>query len=343
MVTHIDWHVLVHYALVAILVALLSWVGVRFMIGYLSRNNMVDNPNERTMHTGSIPRGGGLVICLFVLMALIYFSVFSDRGTLFIGLAACLTAWMALSWSDDRVDLSPRFRFAMQIAIAALTVSLLGWVNVFWGMSFGLLGSVLSVIGILWMANLYNFMDGMDGLAASQSIVASITLGVWFHYLGDLQLAMVCTVVAAASYGFLMWNWQPANVFMGDVGSVSLGAFFATLMIVAANRHGLPIDSLLMIFSVFIADATITLANRLRKGEKVWLPHRSHFYQRAGLAGAKHAHVVIVGIVMMILSALLATFSVLNRDIIGLIIGANVVLLVLAACWVVRLEKRNRA
>ncbi len=329
----------VHFGLVLSISAASSWLGVRWLIGYLTRRNIVDHVNERSMHAGVVPRGGGLVIVALVLICSGALAVFSHRPWFFLSFTFCIAAWAVLSWCDDRFDLSPKLRFTVQGVIAAITVGLFGWVGSVAGLNLGWIGPLFSVFGILWMANLNNFMDGMDGLAASQAIIGSLTLGVWFLYLGDWPLATLCAVVAAASYGFLLWNWQPARVFMGDVGSISLGALYATLMIVAANRHELPILSLLLIFGVFIADSTYTIINRIRKGEKFWLPHRCHFYQRAGLAGVKHSNVVMAAIVMMTICSLFATLSVLYRDIIAQLVILTLLLFFGAAFWVSRLEK----
>lgn len=322
-------------------VVLLSWGGVRWLIDYLVRTDTVDRPNERSMHTGTIPRGGGLVVIALLIISLLLLAVISSRTLFFLGLAGCLMSWAALGWSDDKLNLSPKLRFIIQLTIAAVTVALFGWVNQIYGVSLGYLGPVLTLVGIVWMANLNNFMDGMDGLAASQAVIAGLTLGTWFLYLGDIELAFLCAVLVAAHYGFLLWNWQPAKIFMGDVGSITVGALYGMLIVIAANRYNLPVVSLAMIFIVFIADATFTVLNRIRNGERFWLPHRSHFYQRAGLAGVTHARVVVIYIVMMVLCSLFATLSVLYRDIIGLMVGATLIVLSLTAFWVVSLERKQ--
>ncbi len=322
-------------------VVLLSWGSVKWLIGYLVRTDTVDRPNERSMHSGTVPRGGGLVVVVLLTIALLLLSAVSSRSLLFLGLAGCLIAWATLGWSDDKLDLSPKLRLLIQFVVSGVTVVLFGWVDQVHGVGLGWVGPLFTLVGIVWMANLNNFMDGMDGLAASQAIIAGLTLGTWFLYLGDTELALLCTVLVAANYGFLLWNWQPARIFMGDVGSVTVGALYAMLMVIAANRYNLPVLSLGMVFAVFIGDATYTVLNRIRKGERFWLPHRSHFYQRAGLSGVKHARVVLIYIVMMVLCSLFATLSVLYRDIIGLMVGFTLVVLLLAAFWVRSLEREK--
>lgn len=325
--------------LVFCLVGLISWLGTKWLISYLIQSDVVDRPNERSMHSGVVPRGGGLVITALVFLGLVAIAIFTSRTLFFFGLAGCVALWATLGWCDDKLDLSPKLRFGIQFLISGITVWLFGWVHEIHGFALGWLGPVLTLVGIVWMANLNNFMDGMDGLAASQAIVGGLTLCVWFLYLGDVEVALLCIILVAANYGFLLWNWQPAKIFMGDVGSITIGALYATLVVIAANRHNLPVSSLLMVFSVFIADATYTVLNRIRKRERFWLPHRSHFYQRAGLAGVAHSRVVLIYIVMMVLCSLFATFSVLYRDIISLMIGLIVLMLASFALWVCSREK----
>jgi len=327
-------------AIIAVTVSVTSWVAIKYLVAYLVKNDVVDRPNERTLHQGSIPRGGGVVIAGFLIISLLVAAVLGDRFAFFAGLALLMSGWTLLAWRDDHQDLSPRFRLIVQILLALLTVTAFGWVDNVEGFALGWFGALITVLGIIWLANLYNFMDGMDGLAASQSIIASITLGFWFFMAANTELAMVCLVVAASSYGFLLWNWRPAKIFMGDVGSITLGAFFATMIVIAANRHDFPVLSLVLVFSIFIADASITIALRALRGEKVWLPHRSHFYQRLGALGISHAKIVSAAIILMLLCSVIATITVLYRDMIELGILLVLVIVFSSVSWVVWLESR---
>ena len=331
--------------LLFLLVTLLSWVLVRWVIAYLTHRDIVDTPNNRTLHTGSVPRGGGLVIAVLLVTSCLLIALFYASLVFFIALALLMAAWASLGWYDDQHDLTPQLRFPIQILLAIATVATLGWVNTIQSVQLGWFGPVLTVIGILWMANLYNFMDGMDGLAASQAIVGSVTLSFWFLRVGNIGLSTVCVVVAAACYGFLLWNWRPAKVFMGDVGSITLGAFFATMIVLAANRHDFPVLSLLILFAVFIADASITLLRRAWHREKIWLPHRTHYYQRLANIGVSHQLIVCAAIFLMLICSLLATISVLYRDMIGValvsvgILFASVIALVR---WLESLHSKNQ-
>ncbi|MFT6032977.1 MAG: Fuc2NAc and GlcNAc transferase, partial [Arenicella sp.] len=305
-------------AFLFILVAVLSWLALRRLIPSLLVNNIVDLPNDRNLHQGVIPRGGGLVIITSLLIALIVAALISDRTSLFTGLAVIVFAWASLSWWDDKSDLTPKFRLLIQLVICILTVSAFGWVTQILGLSLSWFGPLLSVVGLLWMANLYNFMDGLDGLAASQTIVASISLAFWFFMHQDLALALVCVVVGASSYGFLLLNWNPAKIFMGDVGSIGLGGFFGTLFIIGSSRYDLSIVSFFVLFAVFIVDATATIIMRARRGEKIWLPHRQHFYQRLANAGYAHSKIALAGLILMLICSVFATLGVLYHDMIWL-------------------------
>lgn len=327
-------------AFLFILVAVLSWLALRRLIPSLLVNNIVDLPNDRNLHQGVIPRGGGLVIITSLLIALIVAALISDRTSLFTGLAVIVFAWASLSWWDDKSDLTPKFRLLIQLVICILTVSAFGWVTQILGLSLSWFGPLLSVVGLLWMANLYNFMDGLDGLAASQTIVASISLAFWFFMHQDLALALVCVVVGASSYGFLLLNWNPAKIFMGDVGSIGLGGFFGTLFIIGSSRYDLSIVSFFVLFAVFIVDATATIIMRARRGEKIWLPHRQHFYQRLANAGYAHSKIALAGLILMLICSVFATLGVLYHDMIWLSLIAVLLTTAVSAVLVIYLEKR---
>lgn len=334
---------IIKLCLLFLVMAMSSWFGVRCLIDFLRTRNIVDTPNERSMHQGVVPRGGGIVIVLLLIAWIVVLALFTHRTAFFTGLGLTLLGWAGLSWYDDKHDLSPKFRIVAQSLLAILTVCLFGGVHQFMGVPLGWLGPVLTVIGVLWMANLNNFMDGMDGLAAVQSIIANLTLAIWFLYFGDVAMASICVVTMATSYGFLLWNWHPAKIFMGDVGSISLGALYATLIILVVSRHDIPVLSAMFIFMVFIVDATFTVLRRILKGEPFWLPHRSHLYQRAGLAGISHTKIVLSATVMMGLCSLFATFSVLYRDIIVPLLFLTLFAFLIIGFWIVKTEKNAKS
>jgi Fuc2NAc and GlcNAc transferase len=151
--------------------------------------------------------------------------------------------------------------------------------------------NVLAAIGIVWLINLYNFMDGIDGIAAAEAVSVGSMAGALLWWAGDRGLAGASVVIAAASGGFMLWNWSPAKIFMGDVGSAVLGYVFATLAIASEDSEKLFIWQWVLLLGVFVGDATVTLVRRALHGERVHHPHRHHAYQRAVQAGWTHARV----------------------------------------------------
>ncbi len=325
----------------SVLTVFLSALSVKKLIAYLLSKDIVDVANERSMHVGEVPRGGGLVIFAAAVVAGISIALLSNRTLFFFSIVVFLSGWALLSWWDDRKDLSPVFRFLVQLVMSAFGVAAFGWVDHVFGFDLGIIGPIACVLGIAWLANLNNFMDGMDGMAASQAIISLLTFAVWFYFLGDQHLALMCAIVAAASYGFLISNWHPAKVFMGDVGSITLGAFYGLLIIIAFTRYDVSILSSLMVVALFVFDASVTLVRRALKMERIWLPHRSHFYQRAAALGIDQEKIVLFSIALMILCSLLATLSVLYRDTILANLAIVIFLLTAVSGWITLKEKRQ--
>jgi Fuc2NAc and GlcNAc transferase len=216
-----------------------------------------------------------------------------------------------LGFWDDLRSLSPLFRFLVQFVSAVL---------VFWRVSFlfpeslpgGLaLPAAAWILGssfwVVWMLNLYNFMDGIDGLAGGEAAVAGSFFFLVFAFQGETGWAAANLLVAAASIGFLVFNWPPARVFMGDAGSAFLGAFFGLQSVMAALTTPVPFPVLVIPFANFILDTTVTLIRRIWRGEKWYRPHRSHFYQRMTDLGMSHAKVTGCELISVFLSCMAAS------------------------------------
>ncbi len=252
----------------------------------------MDHPNERSLHATPTPRIGGLGIMAGVGVASVWLA---DGMLLPVMLAAF--ALTALSLLDDVRGLPVAVRFMAHFAASVaclLALGLTGW---------ALLAGTLAVV---WMTNLYNFMDGSDGLAGGMAAIGfgALALAAW---LGDAPgLAALCAAIAAAALAFLRFNFPPARVFMGDAGSIPLGFLAATLGILGAMQHVWPWLFPLLVFSPFIVDASITLIRRGLRGEKVWRAHRSHYYQRAVLLGATHRQLALAAYALMLAAAALA-------------------------------------
>lgn len=267
-----------------------------FWIVRLLRHNRIaalrilDEPNARSLHSAPVPRTGGVGVLVGVAAGLGLTLPWLGTPTAFWPVAA--TALLAaVSLLDDRRHVPARYRLAAQVAAAGLVM--VG--GVAWQVS-GLpgLGGValpgwlvpLITIGfVVWMTNLYNFMDGMDGLAGGMAVLGFGGLAVLGALGGAPDFALVAAVIAAAAAGFLPHNLPRAGIFLGDVGSAVLGFWAALLVLWGAGRGLFPLWAGLLVFSPFLVDATWTLLGRLARAEAVWRAHREHHYQRLVLAG----------------------------------------------------------
>lgn len=256
----------------------------------------MDHPNARSLHETPTPCIGGLGIMAGMLAAVAWLAAAGALQALLpIVLAACVLA--AVSLLDDMRGLPVALRFLAHLVAAVaclLALGLAGW---------ALLAATLVVV---WMTNLYNFMDGADGLAGGMATIgfAALALAAW---LGNApELAAFCASIAAAALAFLRYNFPPARVFMGDAGSIPLGFLAATLGILGARQNVWPWLFPVLVFSPFIVDASVTLVRRALRGEKVWQAHRSHYYQRVVLLGASHRQLVMAAYVLMLASVALA-------------------------------------
>jgi len=272
-------------AAVAVATGLLACLTTGALIPILDHREILDHPNERSSHRIATPRGGGIAVIGSILLAWI---VLAQTGTVPSGVFAITFGAVllaAISWLDDLRGLSAVVRLLAQAAAVAIGVFVLpGPQN----------ASHLAPIGLLWIwwINLFNFMDGIDGLAGSEAaaIGAGLLLFASVGAGADPALRALAAAVAGAAIGFLVWNWSPARIFLGDVGSVPLGYVLGFLLLDLAVRGYWKIALVLPLY--FLADATITLARRLLRGERVWQAHREHFYQQAVRRGLGHASVV---------------------------------------------------
>ncbi|MBK3732958.1 glycosyl transferase [Azospirillum brasilense] len=317
----------------------LSWLLTGRVLAYLRRKAILDHPNDRSSHSIPTPRGGGWGVMLTLLPAWTLIAMTADHPLRALPILAGTVALMAVSWMDDRRGLGPAPRFLAQIAavvagLAALPGGTLpggplpGDGLVFQGLLPFWADRLVAAVGWLWFVNLFNFMDGIDGLAGGEaaSIGAGLALVATLAAL-DPALALYGLAAAGAALGFLVWNWHPAKLFMGDVGSVPLG-FTLGWLLLALAASGLWVAALL-IPAYFLADATVTLLRRLAEGKKVWQAHREHFYQKATQRGRSHAQVVRLVLTLNVALLLLAVAS-LALGWVVLPAGAAAVVLLLA-------------
>jgi UDP-N-acetylmuramyl pentapeptide phosphotransferase/UDP-N-acetylglucosamine-1-phosphate transferase len=264
----------------------LAWI----VLQILRRRAILDQPNERSSHTRPTPRGGGwgvmLALLPFWLWATWRSGRLDDASELL--LVAGTLVLMGISWVDDRRGLGPAIRFAAQFAAAGLVM---GTLPRDLSLSAGLLPLPLdrfaATIVWLWFVNLFNFMDGIDGITGGSAAAMGIGLMlVWLRHGPDQLEAFRGAMIAAVAMGFLVWNWQPARIFLGDVGSIPLGYLLGYELVRLAMDGG-QVPALIVAL-YYLADATITLLRRARRGERVWQAHRQHYYQRSTQLGRSH-------------------------------------------------------
>jgi Fuc2NAc and GlcNAc transferase len=294
---------------------------------YAQAHGLLDLPNERSSHSVPTPRGGGLAIAAVVLAGLVLLALMGRVGprlALALGGGGALVA--AVGWVDDRRGLSVSVRLMAHVAAAAWTVAWLRGMPLLTvgagAVHLGVGGALLAVLGVVWLTNLYNFMDGIDGLAAAEAVTVGL-LGTLLLAPREPSLALVALLLAAAAAGFLVWNWSPARLFMGDVGSGFLGFFFGGLAMASENVHAVPALLWLVLLGPFFVDATVTLLWRMARGERWAAGHRSHAYQRAVQAGWSHRRVTGAVIGLSAGLGVLGSRVMENRALLGPVVGAT--------------------
>lgn len=307
-----------------------SLVLTRAVLDHLRRRQFFDHPNERSSHKRPTPRGGGLGIIPAILAAWMWAA--ASPGTLaawaWVAVGGTLVLMVA-SWADDRHSLpaAPRF-LAHAGVIAGALVMLPDQAMVFQGWLPLWADRLLAGIGWLWFVNLYNFMDGIDGITGVEtaSLGGGIAVVAGIAGLsGAIPFAIACAVAGLA---FLVWNWHPAKVFLGDVGSIPLGFLLGGLLVQLAAAGALA--AALILPAYYLADATITLLRRAAKGETVWQAHRQHFYQRAVHGGKRHDQVVLAVLAADLLLIAAASVAASGRVVEGALAALAIVATLLA-------------
>ncbi len=277
--------------------------------------HLLDHPNHRSLHRDATPRCGGVAILLAILFSLTIAVVTQVSGMqeLLLWLLAGVLLLSVVGLIDDYDHVSPLIRFASHFFAAILLlfaglgvaslqlpghlVSLPHW-----------LATMLAIGYVVWMINLYNFMDGMDGFAGGMSVIGFGSLSLLGLYGGHADFALIAATIAAAAAGFLVWNFPPASIFMGDAGAPVLGYLAAALSLWGVKLELFPLWIPVLIFSPFIVDASYTLLLRLLRGEKVWLAHRQHIYQQLVQMGWSHRRTVLLAYGLMLMAAVSAYY-----------------------------------
>ncbi|MBP5945332.1 MULTISPECIES: MraY family glycosyltransferase [Pseudomonas] len=288
-------------------VFVLSWVLTMILRRYALAKSLMDIPNERSSHSVPTPRGGGVAIVaafLLVLPVLAQLNLINPAALWGLSGSGLLIA--VLGFIDDHGHIAARWRLIGHFVAAAWA---LYWLNglpaiLLWGINFdpGWIGCFLALIYLVWMLNLYNFMDGIDGLASAEAMSVCLGMCLVYYVLGCVELIWPPLMLAAAVGGFLWWNFPPAKIFMGDAGSGFLGIILAVLSLQGAWSKPELLFSWVILLGVFIVDATWTLGRRLLRGDKVYQAHSSHAYQHAARSvGHKKVTLAVVMINVLFL------------------------------------------
>jgi UDP-N-acetylmuramyl pentapeptide phosphotransferase/UDP-N-acetylglucosamine-1-phosphate transferase len=297
----------------------LAFVVSALITGYLchpgTKFYRLDHPNARSLHVNPTPRGGGIGIVAGTVVSaalLVALGEGSDIGLGWLVAAALLVA--AISLVDDWLSV----HFGVRIVVHFTAAGLLVW-DGFWLQSITLPGETwvlsyslaigLSLLFVVWMTNLYNFMDGMDGFAGGMTVIGFGTFGLLGWVANAELFSVLSLLVAAAAAGFLLFNFPPARIFMGDVGSSFLGFLAAAFMLWADRGDVFPPWVGMLVFSPFIVDASVTLVVRVTRRERFWEAHKTHYYQRLVQLGWGHRRTVLWEYALMILCALSAILA----------------------------------
>lgn len=325
--------------LVPLATLLTSGVLTYFVLRRVRSGGTLDVPNERSSHEVPTPRGGGAAI---VLAASGAFALLGLAGILHQRLVMALLggfAVAAVGFMDDHRSLPASLRLAVHIGAASWAMIWLGGLPPIRlggeSIAFGLAGYALGAIGIAWSVNLFNFMDGIDGIASAEAAFVSIAGGaVTLAGGGAAEVSCAAFAFGAACCGFLPWNWARAKIFMGDVGSGYLGYVIAVLAIAAARKWDIALIVWATLTFVFLADTAVTLVRRAIRGERVYTPHRLHAYQWVARRWESHSvatgAVIGVNIVWLLPCALLATTHTHEAIWIALLAGAPILILMVA-------------
>lgn len=300
---------------------------------YALRRDMIDIVNERASHTAPTPRGGGIAIVAATLAAIVAgWATGLVPGGVTLALCGGGLIVAAMGWLDDHGHIRASVRLLAHISGAALVVSAIGVFPLsatfpFWSSGWTIAAVVLTLLFLVWLVNLFNFMDGIDGIAGSETAVVSLcgSALAWIAGVANASSVAAPLILAAATIGFLLWNWPPAKIFMGDVSSGFLGLSVGALVLAAGQLAPQLAAAWVVLTSVFIVDATVTLIRRLTRGEKVYEAHRSHAYQRLSRRLGAHAPVTL-GAILITLFFCFPVACLMAAGVVQPLLGVTIVL-----------------
>ncbi|MEP6755033.1 MAG: glycosyltransferase family 4 protein [Chthonomonadales bacterium] len=271
------------------------------IIRLYAMKRLMDVANERSMHKSPTPRGGGGAIVLATITAS---CIAWKLGWMAQPLALSITVGglmvAGIGWMDDHGHVSSGLRAAIHFGASIFALWQFGWLHEidfgFYRAPLGIFSNVIALVIMVWFVNMYNFMDGIDGLAGSEAVFVGIGGGALLWMGGNSSMGIAAFIIGAASLGFLAWNWPPAKIFMGDVGSGFLGLMFAILLVGTASEGKISFWLWFILIGVFLTDTSYTLIKRIRTGQKATEPHSTHTFQKASKSVGSHLPVTLSAI-----------------------------------------------
>jgi Fuc2NAc and GlcNAc transferase len=270
-----------------------SWLLTKKFKQYAEQRELMDVPNSRSSHVLPTPRGGGVAIVITFLTAATFFYFLGEVPLkVLLPLLIGGTFITLIGFLDDLKSVPARWRAFVHLFVSAIALFFLfahtqNPTILFWGFI------VVSCLGLSWLLNLYNFMDGIDGLAAAEALFFSGVACLLLVLCQQTSLIWIFALLFASVAGFLIWNWSPARIFMGDAGSGFLGYTLGVLGLASSQLTPIPIWSWIILLGFFEVDATWTLLRRILRGERWYEAHRSHAYQHLTARWGSHKKTVL--------------------------------------------------
>jgi len=310
--------------LLLLLVFAVSWGLTLVLRRYALAKSLMDIPNERSSHSIPTPRGGGVAIVIaFVVAVPILWGIGLLAPAQMYGLLCSGLIVAVIGFADDHGHIAARWRLLGHFIAAGLALFYLGGlppISVFGALvDLGWLGNILALIYLVWMLNLYNFMDGIDGLASAEAVCVCLGGALLYWQAPHHELVWTPLILASAVAGFLCWNLPPARIFMGDAGSGFLGIILGVLTLNASWENPKLLWSWVILLGVFMVDATFTLCRRLLQRQKVYQAHRSHAYQHAAQQFRSHKRVTVTVVAINVAWLMPISMLVANGEFSGLL------------------------
>jgi len=325
------WQAFYIWLAVGLFASVLSYTACLKALALARKSGMIALPGERQSHQRATPTGGGLGLIFSIVITTVCLELMISLPDFWWqSLLPGVVLLAIVGWRDDRFPVSQMLRLLIQLAVSIWLLGF-GW----WEFSFrGMVFFTFVVVAMVWLMNVYNFMDGSNGMAGFQGVFAGVTMAVLFQLGGEHTMALIALIVAAACAGFLPLNFPSAKVFMGDVSSVPLGFIFASFAVYGVQSGSMSFPLSVLIMSVFLVDATLTLLSRAFRGERWYTAHAQHVYQRLIAKGWSHRRVLVVYQVINLTWVLPAIVLVKTYSQYA-IVTVGFVLLSLGSCWLI--------